>query len=63
MTTSRSLRPCAVHYDNHTTRFHYVSPPLKLSLGKKERHVNADELKSGSKTGATRTGALCGVSR
>lgn len=35
----------AVHDDNVTTRFHYVSLPLKLSLGKKEGHVNAVELK------------------
>lgn len=35
----------AVHDDNVTTRFHYVSLPLKLSLGKKEGHVHAVELK------------------
>ena len=35
----------AVHDDNVTTRFHYVSLPLKLSLGKKEGHVNAVEIK------------------
>ena len=35
----------AVHDDNVTTRFHYVSLPLKLSLGKKDGHVNAVELK------------------
>jgi hypothetical protein len=35
----------AVHDDNVTTRFHYVSMPLKLSLGKKDGHVNAVELK------------------
>jgi len=35
----------AVHDDNVTTRFHYVSLPLKLSLGKKEGHINAVELK------------------
>jgi hypothetical protein len=35
----------AVHDDNVTTRFHYVSLPLKLSLGKKDGHLNAVELK------------------
>ena len=35
----------AVHDDNVTTRFHYVSLPMKLSLGKKEGHINAVELK------------------
>jgi len=35
----------AVHDDNTTTRFHHVSMPLKLSLGKKDGHVNAVELK------------------
>lgn len=35
----------AVHDDNVTTRFHYVSLPLKLSLGKKDGHINAVELK------------------
>ncbi|MEW5887809.1 MAG: ethylbenzene dehydrogenase-related protein [Pseudomonadota bacterium] len=35
----------AVHDDASTTRFHYVSLPLKLSLGKKDGHVNAVELK------------------
>lgn len=35
----------AVHDDASTTRFHYVSMPLKLSLGKKDGHVNAVELK------------------
>ncbi|MBI4740028.1 MAG: hypothetical protein HY777_00380 [Betaproteobacteria bacterium] len=35
----------AVHDDASTTRFHYVSLPLKLSLGKKEGHINAVELK------------------
>ncbi|OGT88923.1 MAG: hypothetical protein A2286_08310 [Gammaproteobacteria bacterium RIFOXYA12_FULL_61_12] len=35
----------AVHDDNVTTRFHYVSLPLKLSLGTKEGHINAVELK------------------
>lgn len=35
----------AVHDDNVTTRFHYVSLPLKLSLGRKEGHINAVELK------------------
>lgn len=35
----------AVHDDASTTRFHYVSMPLKLSIGKKDGHVNAVELK------------------
>lgn len=35
----------AVHDDNVTTRFHYVSLPLKLALGKKEGHIHAVELK------------------
>jgi len=35
----------AVHDDSVTTRFHHVSMPLKLSLGKKDGHVNAVELK------------------
>jgi hypothetical protein len=35
----------AVHDDATTTRFHYVSLPLKLSLGKKDGHINAAELK------------------
>ncbi|CAG1008427.1 Cytochrome c-552 [Burkholderiales bacterium] len=35
----------AVHDDSFTTRFHYVSMPLKLSLGKKDGHVNAIEIK------------------
>ncbi|MBI3140639.1 MAG: hypothetical protein HYZ19_02105 [Rhodocyclales bacterium] len=35
----------AVHDDNVTTRFHYVSLPLKLALGKKDGHINAVELK------------------
>lgn len=35
----------AVHDDASTTRFHYVSLPLKLSLGKKDGHINAVELK------------------
>ena len=35
----------AVHDDSVTTRFHYVSMPLKLSLGKKDGHVNAIEIK------------------
>ncbi|MBX9811455.1 MAG: hypothetical protein K2Y16_07580 [Burkholderiales bacterium] len=35
----------AVHDDNVTTRFHYVSLPLKLTLGKKDGHINAVELK------------------
>jgi hypothetical protein len=35
----------AVHDDNVTTRFHYVSLPMKLSLGKKEGHLNAVEIK------------------
>lgn len=35
----------AVHDDASTTRFHYVSLPLRLSLGKKDGHVNAVELK------------------
>jgi len=35
----------AVHDDSVTTRFHYVSMPLKLSLGKNDGHVNAIELK------------------
>lgn len=35
----------AVHDDASTTRFHYVSLPLKLSLGGKDGHINAVELK------------------
>lgn len=35
----------AVHDDNVTTRFHFVSLPLKLSLGGKDGHVNAVEIK------------------
>lgn len=35
----------SVHDDASTTRFHHVSLPLKLSLGKKDGHVNAVELK------------------
>lgn len=35
----------AVHDDAATTRFHHVSMPLKLSLGRKDGHVNAVELK------------------
>lgn len=35
----------AVHDDNVTARFHHVSFPLKLSLGKKDGHINAVEVK------------------
>lgn len=35
----------AVHNDASTTRFHYVSLPLSLSLGKKDGLINAVELK------------------
>lgn len=35
----------AVHDDSVTTRFHYVSLPLKLSLGKKDGHINAVRIK------------------
>jgi hypothetical protein len=35
----------AVHDDNVTTRFHYVSLPLQLSLGGKDGQINAVELK------------------
>ncbi|OGI48471.1 MAG: hypothetical protein A3B81_04240 [Candidatus Muproteobacteria bacterium RIFCSPHIGHO2_02_FULL_65_16] len=35
----------AVHDDSVTTRFHYVSMPLKLSLGKKDGHINAVAIK------------------
>ena len=31
----------AVHDDNVTARFHHVSFPLKLSLGKKDGDINA----------------------
>lgn len=35
----------AVHDDNVTARFHHVSFPLKLSLGKKDGDINAVQLK------------------
>ncbi len=35
----------AVHDDNVTTRFHYVSMPLTLTLGKKDGHINAVQIK------------------
>ena len=35
----------SVHDDASTTRFHYVSLPLRLSLGKKDGHINAVEIK------------------
>ena len=35
----------ALHDDNVTARFHHVSFPLKLSLGKKDGHINAVEVK------------------
>lgn len=35
----------AVHDDASTTRFHYVSMPLALSLGKKEGQIHAVEIK------------------
>ncbi len=35
----------AVHDDNVTTRFHFVSLPLKLSLGRKDGHINAAEIR------------------
>jgi hypothetical protein len=35
----------AVHDDNVTARFHYVSFPLKLSLGKKDGDINTIKVK------------------
>jgi hypothetical protein len=34
----------ALHDDNVTTRYHYVSMPLKLSIGTRDGHINAVEL-------------------
>ena len=35
----------AIHDDNVTARFHHVSFPLKMSLGKKDGDINAVQIK------------------